>query len=454
MLHGLNEAVQFFPGFRFGGFHHQGAGHGEGHGGAVESVVHEPFGDVVHGEAGVVGEPARVQDAFMSYQTLVAGVEDREQAAEFFGDVVGVQDGNFRCLLEAVRTHHGQVHPADGGNGGAAPCRGGHGSFLIVQAEMAGQEGHKMFRHANGADAGTAPAMRHGKGFMEIQMADVCADAAGAGEAHLGIHVGSVHVHLAAVGMDDVAELSDGLFIDAVRGGVGDHDAGEAVPVGFCLGFEVVHVDVARFVAFDGDHLETGHGGGSGVRAVGGGGDEADVPVAFSRMLLVAADSQKPRIFPCRARVGLEGNGGKARDFRQTVRQGGEHFPDAFRFIEDVAVDWDNSWYLEAEPGDYITVARKAKGKNEWFVGGITDENSRTATIPFSWLPEGKQYIATIYEDGKDADWDTNPQSYRIRKVVVTPKSVLKQKLAASGGVAISIKEADKAEMKGLKTIR
>lgn len=129
-------------------------------------------------------------------------------------------------------------------------------------------------------------------------------------------------------------------------------------------------------------------------------------------------------------------------------------FPDAFRFIEDVAVDWDNSWYLEAEPGDYITVARKAKGKNEWFVGGITDENSRMATIPFSWLPEGKQYIATIYEDGKDADWDTNPQSYRICKVVVTPKSVLKQKLAASGGVAISIKEADKAEMKGLKTIR
>ena len=124
-------------------------------------------------------------------------------------------------------------------------------------------------------------------------------------------------------------------------------------------------------------------------------------------------------------------------------------FPDAFRFIEDVAVDWDNSWYLEAEPGDYITVARKAKGEDEWFVGGITDENSRTATIPFSWLPEGKQYIATIYEDGKDADWDTNPQSYRIRKVVVTPKSVLKQKLAASG-----IKEADKAEMKGLKTIR
>lgn len=84
----------------------------------------------------------------------------------------------------------------------------------------------------------------------------------------------------------------------------------------------------------------------------------------------------------------------------------------------------------------------------------ITRRRKKDGQIPFSWLPEGKQYIATIYEDGKDADWDTNPQSYRIRKVVVTPKSVLKQKLAASGGVAISIKEADKAEMKGLKTIR
>lgn len=131
-----------------------------------------------------------------------------------------------------------------------------------------------------------------------------------------------------------------------------------------------------------------------------------------------------------------------------------ERFPDAFRFIEEVAVDWDNSWYLEAEPGDYITVARKAKNKDEWYVGGITDENSRTAIIPFSFLPVQKKYIATIYEDGKDADWDRNPQSYRIRRVVVTSESVLKQQLAPSGGVAISIREADTADMKGLKRIR
>lgn len=126
-------------------------------------------------------------------------------------------------------------------------------------------------------------------------------------------------------------------------------------------------------------------------------------------------------------------------------------FMDAFQFIKDVAVDWDESYIQEAEPGDYITIARKAKGKNEWFVGAITDENPRTAIIPFNYLPAGKKFIATIYEDGKTASWDKNPQSYNIRKVVITSKTVLKQKLASSGGAAISIKEASKEDIKKLK---
>lgn len=115
-------------------------------------------------------------------------------------------------------------------------------------------------------------------------------------------------------------------------------------------------------------------------------------------------------------------------------------FKDAFQFIKDVALDWDETYILEAEPGDYITIARKTKGKQEWFVGGITDENPRTAVIDFSFLPEGKSYTAVIYEDGKTADYKTNPQSYHIRKVTVNCKTKLKQKLAASGGVAISVK--------------
>jgi hypothetical protein len=128
-------------------------------------------------------------------------------------------------------------------------------------------------------------------------------------------------------------------------------------------------------------------------------------------------------------------------------------FPDAFQFIKDVAVDWDNSYILEAEPGDYISIARKAKDKNEWFVGGITDENSRIATIPFDYLPKNKKYIATIYADDKDASWNENPQKYTIHKVIVTSKSNLKQYLAKGGGFAISIKEATTTEIKEIKKL-
>ena len=113
---------------------------------------------------------------------------------------------------------------------------------------------------------------------------------------------------------------------------------------------------------------------------------------------------------------------------------------DAFQFIKDVALDWDESYILEAEPGDYITIARKAKGKNEWYIGGITDENKRTATVDFSFLPKGKTYEATVYGDAKDADYITNPQAYEIKKIKVTSKTKLKQNLATSGGFAVSVK--------------
>ncbi|WP_242916464.1 glycoside hydrolase family 97 protein [Pontibacter liquoris] len=128
-------------------------------------------------------------------------------------------------------------------------------------------------------------------------------------------------------------------------------------------------------------------------------------------------------------------------------------FPDAFQFIKDVAVDWDDTWVQEAEPGDYVTIARKAKGKNEWYVGGITDENARTATIRFDYLPKGKSYVATIYADAADASWNKNPQKYTIRKVLVNAKSVLKQPIAPGGGVAVSIKEGSKQDTKGLKKL-
>lgn len=128
-----------------------------------------------------------------------------------------------------------------------------------------------------------------------------------------------------------------------------------------------------------------------------------------------------------------------------------EKHMDAFQFIKDVAVDWDDSEYIEAEPGDYITVARKAKGTDNWFVGGITDENARTAGFTLDFLTPGKQYVAILYADGKDADYKENPTPYQIKKGIVTNKTKISVWEARSGGFALSLIEATPAEKKSVK---
>lgn len=116
-----------------------------------------------------------------------------------------------------------------------------------------------------------------------------------------------------------------------------------------------------------------------------------------------------------------------------------EAHKDAFQFIKDVAVDWSDTKILEAEPGDYITIARKAKGQNSWFIGAITDENSRTASLSLSFLDAGKKYKAILYTDAKDAHWKNNPEAYEIKQLTVTNTSTLNLILAAGGGAAVSI---------------
>ncbi|MBC3757920.1 glycoside hydrolase family 97 protein [Hyunsoonleella sp. SJ7] len=118
-----------------------------------------------------------------------------------------------------------------------------------------------------------------------------------------------------------------------------------------------------------------------------------------------------------------------------------EQFMDAFQFIKDVAIDWDKSVYLEAEPGDYITIARKEKGSNNWFVGNVNGVAPRTSTIKLDFLEKGKKYMATIYADAKDAHYKTNPQAYTIKTKRVTSKSKLSLLSAPGGGYAISITE-------------
>ena len=116
-----------------------------------------------------------------------------------------------------------------------------------------------------------------------------------------------------------------------------------------------------------------------------------------------------------------------------------ERYKDAFQFIRDVAVDWDDSRYLEAEPARYITVARKAKGCDRWFVGGKTNQEARTAIVNLDFLDPGKKYLCTLYADAKEADYEKNPKAYTITRKVVKKGDVIKVKEARGGGFAMSI---------------
>lgn len=124
---------------------------------------------------------------------------------------------------------------------------------------------------------------------------------------------------------------------------------------------------------------------------------------------------------------------------------------DAFQFIKDVAVDWDDTQILEAEPGDYITIARKAKNKNEWFIGSISDENKRTASASLNFLESKKKYVATLYMDAPTAHWKDNPMAYEIKSFIVDSSSILKLPIAPGGGAAISLKEANADDLKKFK---
>ena len=125
-----------------------------------------------------------------------------------------------------------------------------------------------------------------------------------------------------------------------------------------------------------------------------------------------------------------------------------QKYMDAFQFIKDVAVDWDESKYLSAEPGEFIIAARKEKGGERWFVGGVTNGDARTMPVAFDFLDAGRKYVATVYADAKDADYEKNPEKYVITKGLVTSKDAVKMYMARGGGFAISLVPATDADKK------
>ena len=127
---------------------------------------------------------------------------------------------------------------------------------------------------------------------------------------------------------------------------------------------------------------------------------------------------------------------------------------DAFQFIKDVAVDWDDTKVLQAEPGDYLIIARKAKNSSNWFLGAITDEQARNFTQSLSFLDPSKKYVVKIYHDAVSADWQKNPMAYAIETFIVDNKTNLKLSLAPGGGTAISIMPANTNDVKAFKSYK
>ena len=178
-----------------------------------------------------------------------------------------------------------------------------------------GRKGGEGRSHADGAHAGATAAVRDGEGLVQVQVAHVGADVAGAAEADLGVHVGAVHINQPAVLVDDAADVLDGFLEDAVGGGVSHHERGEFGAVLLSLGPEVGEADVAVVVAGHGHDAQAGHDGAGGVGAVGGGRDQTDAPMIIAARIEVSADDEQAGVFALGAGVGLEGDGGKAGDF-------------------------------------------------------------------------------------------------------------------------------------------
>ncbi len=332
----IAETVQLALILAFGGFHHDRIVHREGHRGRVEIIIHQALGDVFRLDA-VSLEFRQVENHFMGDAPPGAGIEHLVIGAQSRRDVIGIEDGVTRCIAQACTAHQFDIGVGDEQDTGAAIGRGAHRRNRLAAADrdqgVARQERLEMRGDADGAHARTAAAVGNREGLVEIEMADVGANHRRIGQSHLGVHVGAVHIDLAAVFVDDVADFNDLFLKDAVGRWIGDHQAGEGILVRFGSGFQIGDVDVAVVVAGDHHDLHAGHDGAGGVGAMGRGGDERDGALQIAARTMPGADDHESGEFALGAGIGLERCGGETGDLAQILLQFRDHFEVARRLI-------------------------------------------------------------------------------------------------------------------------
>ena len=242
------------------------------------------------------------------------------------GDVIGIHDRQLCRFGQAGSSHQGNVHPGDRQDAGTAFRRRGHSPYSGGGGKtVTGQVGGQMLCHTGGADPGASSSVGDGKGFVEIEMANIGTDVTGAAQAHLSIHVGTVHVNLASLPVHEAADFPDAFLEDAVGGRIGDHQRPQGVLVlrGFCR--HVFQIDIAHFIAFHGHHLEARHDRTGRIGAMRRGGNETNVAFRLTPGHLPATDRQKAGVFPLASGIGLERDSGKSGDFGEPSFQLGDH---------------------------------------------------------------------------------------------------------------------------------
>lgn len=307
--HGIAEAVELLLALRLGGLDHEGVGNGPRHGGRVEAVVLETLGNVDSLDTDRA-EGTDVDDELVGAHAVLVGEQDLVVLAEAVGHVVGVQESNLGSVLDTLTTHHLDVGPGDGEDRGRTVGGSRDGSNGLVTSGgkdgMAGKVRSQVRLDTDGAHTGSSTSMGDAEGLVQVQVADISTNVTGRGQTDLGVHVGSVHVDLASVGMNDLAGIRHSVLKDTEGRGVGDHEGREAVRVLGGLGLQVGKVQVSVSQALDGNDLHTGHGSRGRVGSVGRDGDQANVTLGVTTALVVGTNGTETGILSLGTRVGLE----------------------------------------------------------------------------------------------------------------------------------------------------
>ena len=295
----------------------------------MEAIVHQALGHVFGHHAAGLFQAAQIQNALVGHVTPFAvgahaGIQRWVVIGQALADVIGGQDSSFCGVLQTLGAHHAAIHPADGQHGGIAQRRRRHSTHAVdFQATrgMTWQVRHQIFHHTNRAHAWAATAVGNAESFVQVEVTHIATKFAWRCNTHQRIHVGAVHIHAAAVLVNQFAQRFDLCFKHAMRAGVGDHDGSQVVTVLLALGFQIDHVHVALRIASCDHHLHARHLRTGGIGAVGARWNEADVAMTLTLGFMERFDDQQASVFTLRARVGLQADTGIARGLAQPVTQ-------------------------------------------------------------------------------------------------------------------------------------